>query len=92
MAWAEAARRARQINSYYQSLNEGGYGDYPPPMVPAEPGKGALTLALEEVATGKLPDQGLVDGRLFEVELVDFLVTHGLIDEYTRRSRPRNAR
>ena len=49
-----AARRARQINSYYQSLNEGGYGDYPPPMVPAEPGKGALTLALEEVATGKL--------------------------------------
>lgn len=26
------------------------------------------------------------------VELVDFLVTHGLIDEYTRRSRPRNAR
>ena len=49
-----AARRARQINSYYQSLNEGGYGDYPPPMVPAEPGKGALTLALEEVATGKI--------------------------------------
>lgn len=49
-----SARRARQINSYYQSLNEGGYGDYPPPMVPAEPGKGALTLALEEVAAGKL--------------------------------------
>ncbi len=49
-----AARRARQINSYYQSLSEGGYGDYPPPMVPAEPGKGALTLALEEVAEGKL--------------------------------------
>jgi len=49
-----AARRARQINSYYQSLNEGGYGDYPPPMVPAAPGKGPLTLALEEVAEGKL--------------------------------------
>jgi len=49
-----AARRARQINSYYQSLQEGGYGDYPPPMVPAEPGKGALTLALEEVAEGKI--------------------------------------
>ena len=49
-----AARRARQINSYYQSLQEGGYGEYPPPMVPAEPGKGALTLALEEVAEGKL--------------------------------------
>ena len=49
-----AARRARQINSYYQSLNEGGYGDYPPPMVPATPGKGPLTLALEELAEGKL--------------------------------------
>ena len=49
-----AARRARQINSYYLSLSEGGYGDYAPPMVPAEPGKGALTLALEEVAEGKL--------------------------------------
>ena len=49
-----AARRARQITSYYNSLNEGGYGDYPPPMVPAEPGKGALTLALEELANDKL--------------------------------------
>ena len=48
------ARRARQINSYYQSLQEGGYGEYPPPMVPADPGKGSLTLALEEVAEGKL--------------------------------------
>jgi DNA-directed RNA polymerase subunit omega len=49
-----AARRARQINSYFQSLQEGGYGDYPPPMVPATPGKGPLTLALEELADGKL--------------------------------------
>lgn len=49
-----AARRARQINSYYQSLNEGGYGEYPPPMVPVEPGQGPLTTALEEVASGKL--------------------------------------
>lgn len=49
-----AARRARQINSYYQSLNEGGYGEYPPPMVPVDPGQGPLTTALEEVAAGKL--------------------------------------
>lgn len=49
-----AARRARQITSYYNSLNEGGYGDYPPPMVPAVPGKGPLTLALEELASDKL--------------------------------------
>lgn len=49
-----AARRARQINSYYQSLEEGGYGEYPPPMVPVEKGEGPLSIALEEVATGKL--------------------------------------
>ncbi|MCO5315538.1 MAG: DNA-directed RNA polymerase subunit omega [Solirubrobacterales bacterium] len=49
-----AARRARQINSYYQSLQEGGYGEYPPPMVPVAPGQGPLTTALEEVASGKL--------------------------------------
>ena len=49
-----AARRARQITSYNNSLEEGGYGEYPPPMVPAEPGKGPLTLALEELANDKL--------------------------------------
>lgn len=50
-----AARRARQITSYYQSLHEGGYGDYAPPMVPVESGnEDALSTALEEVAAGKL--------------------------------------
>ena len=28
-----AAKRARQINSYYHSLGEGNFGEYPPPMV-----------------------------------------------------------
>ena len=28
-----AAKRARQINSYYHNLSEGSYGEYPPPMV-----------------------------------------------------------
>ena len=28
-----AAKRARQINSYYHSLGEGSFGEYPPPMV-----------------------------------------------------------
>ena len=28
-----AAKRARQINSYFHNLGEGGFGEYPPPMV-----------------------------------------------------------
>ena len=28
-----AAKRARQINSYYHTLGEGSFGEYPPPMV-----------------------------------------------------------
>ena len=48
-----AAKRARQINSYYQNLGEGGFDEFPPPMV--ETGsKNYLTIALEEVAAGKL--------------------------------------
>jgi len=49
-----AAKRARQINSYYHSLGEGSFGEYPPPMVDV-PGEGNyLSIALEEVAEGKL--------------------------------------
>ena len=33
-----SAKRARQINSYFHNLGEGGFGEYPPPMVEAEPG------------------------------------------------------
>jgi DNA-directed RNA polymerase subunit omega len=48
-----AAKRARQINAYYHSLSEGAYGEYTPPMV--ETGSGSyLTIALEELAAGKL--------------------------------------
>ena len=48
-----AAKRARQINSYYHNLGEGTFEEFPPPMV--ETGsKNYLTLALEEVASGKL--------------------------------------
>jgi DNA-directed RNA polymerase subunit omega len=49
-----AAKRARQINSYYQSLGEGNFGDYPPPMVDTHSGKNYLSIALEEVAEDKL--------------------------------------
>ena len=48
-----AAKRARQINSYYHNLGEGTFDEFPPPML--ETGsKNYLTIALEEVATGKV--------------------------------------
>jgi len=48
-----AAKRARQINSYYHNLGEGTFDEFPPPMVDSR-SKNYLTLALEEVAAGKL--------------------------------------
>ena len=49
-----AAKRARQINSYYHSLGEGSFGEYPPPMVDIPGDRNYLSIALEEVAAGKL--------------------------------------
>src|SRR5665213_3935585 len=48
-----AAKRARQINSYYHNLGEGTFDEFPPPMVDTG-SKNYLTIALEEVAAGKL--------------------------------------
>ena len=48
-----AAKRARQINSYYHTLAEGTFDEYTPPMVKVESGN-YLTIALEEIAAGKL--------------------------------------
>ena len=48
-----AAKRARQINSYYHNLGEGTFDEFPPPMVDTA-SKNYLTIALEEVATGKV--------------------------------------
>jgi DNA-directed RNA polymerase subunit omega len=48
-----AAKRARQINSYYHNLGEGTFDEFPPPMVESG-SKNYLTLALEEVAAGKI--------------------------------------
>jgi len=48
-----AAKRARQINSYYHNLGEGPLNEYTPPMV--ETGsKNYLKISLEEIAAGKL--------------------------------------
>jgi DNA-directed RNA polymerase subunit omega len=48
-----AAKRARQINNYYHTLGEGVFEEFPPPMVDT-PSKNYLTIALEELAQGKL--------------------------------------
>jgi len=49
-----SAKRARQINSYFHNLGEGGFGEYPPPMVETNAEGNYLTMALEELAEGKL--------------------------------------
>src|SRR3954453_5872789 len=48
-----AANRARQINSYYHNLGEGTFEEFPPPMIDTA-SKNYLTIALEEVAGGKV--------------------------------------
>jgi DNA-directed RNA polymerase subunit omega len=48
-----AAKRARQINNYHHQLGEGTFDDNPPPLVESR-SKNYLTMALEEVAEGKI--------------------------------------
>jgi len=49
-----AAKRARQINNYHHQLGEGiGLEDAPPPLVESR-SKNYLTMAMEEIARGKL--------------------------------------
>jgi DNA-directed RNA polymerase subunit omega len=48
-----AAQRARQINNYHQQLGEGTFDDFPPPLVESR-SKNYLTIALEEIAQGKI--------------------------------------
>ena len=46
------AKRARQINNYYHQLGEGTF-EVPPPLVESR-SSNHLTMALEEVAEGKI--------------------------------------
>ena len=48
-----AAKRARQINNYHQQLGEGAFEDFAPPLVESR-SKNYLTMALEEIAEGKI--------------------------------------
>ncbi|MEX1358460.1 MAG: DNA-directed RNA polymerase subunit omega [Gaiellaceae bacterium] len=47
-----AAKRARQINNYYHQLGEGTF-EVPPPLVESR-SNNHLTMALEEIAEGKI--------------------------------------
>ena len=52
-----AAKRARQINNYHHQLGEGiGFEDAPPPLIESR-SKNYLTLAMEEIASGKITHQ-----------------------------------
>ena len=48
-----AAKRARQISSYYHGLGEGSFGEYVPPMVDTR-SKNYLTIAFEEMQANKI--------------------------------------
>jgi DNA-directed RNA polymerase subunit omega len=48
-----AAKRARQINNYHHQLGEGTFEDVAPPLVESR-SKNYLTIALEEIAEGKI--------------------------------------
>src|ERR1700734_1467330 len=62
-----AAKRGRQINSYFNQLGEG-LGPIVPPQVPSVSRK-PLSIALEEIAAAKITyhrpsvEEGLVDGE-----------------------------
>ena len=48
-----AAKRAREINSYYSQLGEG-RGEFVPPLVETGLRNKPLSIALEEIAAGKI--------------------------------------
>ena len=48
-----AAKRARQINDYHHQLGEGSFEGFAPPLIESQ-SKNFLTMALEEIAEGKL--------------------------------------
>jgi len=49
-----AAKRARQINNYHHQLGEGiGFDEAPPPLIESR-SKNYLTMAMEEIARGKI--------------------------------------
>jgi len=64
-----AARRAREINSYYHSLGEG-LGQYTPPLVEQVDSNKPLSIALEEIASAKIVVSYPQDARRAAEELL----------------------
>ncbi|HSJ44675.1 MAG TPA: DNA-directed RNA polymerase subunit omega [Euzebyales bacterium] len=64
-----AAQRAREINDYYHSLGEG-LGQYTPPLVEQVDSNKPLSIALEEIAAGKIVPQYARDVRRAAEELL----------------------
>src|SRR2546428_12851028 len=66
---ALAARRGRQINSYYNGLGSEGIGTIVPPQV-ASTSRKSLSIALEEIPAGKIqyvePSQLVADEAVAE--------------------------
>jgi DNA-directed RNA polymerase subunit omega len=58
-----AARRSRQINSYFSQLGEG-VAEFTPPQVYLAPDQApkALSIALQEIAEGKLAYERTTEG------------------------------
>ena len=58
-----AAKRSRQINAYFSQLGEG-IAEHTPPQVPLDPERApkALSIALEEIAAGKVSFERTNDG------------------------------
>ncbi|MGH2730025.1 MAG: DNA-directed RNA polymerase subunit omega [Actinomycetota bacterium] len=58
-----AAKRSRQINSYFSQLGEG-VAEFTPPQVPLNPDRApkALSIALQEIAEGKVGFERTADG------------------------------
>lgn len=57
-----SAQRAREINNYYHSLGEG-LGQFTPPLVEQVDSNKPLSIALEEIAQGKIVMQYPGDAR-----------------------------
>jgi DNA-directed RNA polymerase subunit omega len=58
-----AAKRGRQINSYFTQLGEG-VAEHTPPQVPLDPDRApkALSIALQEISEGKIAFERTSDG------------------------------
>jgi DNA-directed RNA polymerase subunit omega len=58
-----AAKRGRQINSYFSQLGEG-VAEHTPPQIPLSPDRApkALSISLQEIAEGKVGFERTADG------------------------------